>query len=103
MKVIYNKDQKAYTKIDNAMQFYVGAGTKDLHQTFAVMVHIGERATAPLAFFSEEQKAEECLAKIVDFWVNGDTPTLEINNDTKESVLIVPDAMKSKEGKIINN
>lgn len=103
MKIVYNKGQRAYTKIDNAVQFYIGVGTKDLRHTFAVMTHIGERATAPLAFFSEEKMAEECMERVIDFWLNGGTPILEIDNDVKESVLVVPDSMKNKEGRMISN
>lgn len=96
MKLVYNKTQNAYTRLDNAVQLYVGKGQKDLHSTFAIIVHIGDKAAAPLAFFTEEQKAIECLESIIDFWLTGEAQVLEIENEMKESILVVPESMKAK-------
>jgi hypothetical protein len=96
MKIVFNKTQKAYTKIDDALQFYVGTGQKELYKTFAVVMELSERGKILLAFFTDEEKAKECLESIIDYWIIGKTHVLEIENDVKESILVVPESIQNK-------
>jgi hypothetical protein len=97
MKLIHNVSNNCFTNIEGFRQLYIGEGQKGLQNTFAVVVHLDNKAVAPLAFFSDEEEAKECLDDIVLFMAKElDTDIMTVKDNVKESLLIAPDSTKDK-------
>lgn len=95
MKVVHNKSNNLYIVLNNAITFQVLKSSKEINKVFAIIICMPTHNPTPIAFYSNEEEAKDCLRVIVEYFLDGTDDILEIEDNIEESLLLTPDSVRN--------